>query len=292
MFEQIFVNALIAGSTYSLIGMGFGLIFSTARFFHMAHGGVMTVAGYIAYALVTEFSLNSSLSILITILATATLGGAMEIGIFRRIRRSNGGATIQLIASLGILIVLQNLISLLFGDDVRVLHTGLASEPIQICGARITDIQIKIIFINLVVWLLVSLVLQRTQMGRMVRAVTDDAELSKIFGISVNMVILLTFVTGSVLAGIAGILLAYDIGLTPLLGYHALFMGVVAAIAGGITSPTGTMLAGLTLGLILQISGWFFPTQWQDAIAFAILILFLLFRPQGFFGKSLRSTQV
>jgi branched-chain amino acid transport system permease protein len=292
MFEQIFVNALIAGSTYSLIGMGFGLIFSTARFFHMAHGGVITVAGYVTYAMVTEFHLNQTLSIFITILAAATLGGAMEIAIFRQIRRSNGGSTIQLIASLGILIVLQNLISIIFGDDVRVLNAGVASESIQIWAARITDIQIKIIFINIIVWLLISLVLQRTQIGRMVRVVTDDAELSRIFGISVDMVILLTFITGSVLAGIAGILLAYDIGLTPLLGYHALFMGVVAAIAGGMTSPTGTMLAGLTLGLILQISGWFFLTQWQDAIAFTILILFLLLRPQGFFGKPLRSAKV
>jgi branched-chain amino acid transport system permease protein len=292
MFEQILINALIAGSTYSLIGMGFGLIFSTSRFFHMAHGGVITVAGYITYAMVAELHLNQNLGIFITLLATAILGGAMELAIFRQIRRSNGGATIQLISSLGILVVLQNFISLIFSDDIKVLNTGVLSESIQIWTARITGIQIYIVLINLCVWLLLSLVLRRTRLGRMVRAVTDDAELSKIFGISVNTIILMTFVTGSVLAGISGILLAYDVGLTPLIGYQALFMGVVATIAGGITSPTGTMLAGFTLGLILQISGWYFPTQWQDAIAFTILIIFLLIRPQGFLGKPVRSATV
>ena len=175
---------------------------------------------------------------------------------------------------------------------MRVLNPGVVKEGLQIGTAHITDVQLVIILTNIVIWLLIWLLLQRSKIGWMIRAVTDDAELAKIFGISVELVILITFVIGSVIAGIAGILIAYDIGLTPLLGFQALFMGVVAAISGGINSPTGTMLAGLLLGLILQITGWFLPTQWQEAIAFAILLLFLLFRPQGILGKPLRSAKV
>jgi branched-subunit amino acid ABC-type transport system permease component len=158
--------------------------------------------------------------------------------------------------------------------------------------ARLTDVQVGIVVSNILVWLLIWFLLHRTKIGWMIRAVTDDAELAQIFGISVELVILFTFVLGSAIGGIAGILIAYDIGLTPLLGFQALFLGVVATISGGITSPTGTMLAGLFLGLILQISGWFLPTQWQEAIAFALLLLFLLLRPQGIFGKPVRTAKV
>ena len=292
MWSQILLNALIAGSTYSLVGIGFSLIFSSARFFHMAHGGIITVTGYLVYALAVLLKLNHSISIFIALLVAAILGGMMERLVFRRLRRSHSSGTIQLIASLGILVILQNLISLVFGDDVRVLNPGVVKQGIQISTAYITDVQLVIVLTNIVVWLLMWLLLQRSKIGWMIRAVTDDAELAKILGISVELVILLTFVIGSVIAGIAGILIAYDIGLTPLLGFQALFLGVVAAISGGITSPTGTMLAGLLLGLILQITGWFLPTQWQEAIAFAILLLFLLFRPQGILGKPVRSAKV
>jgi branched-chain amino acid transport system permease protein len=292
MFEQLLVNALIAGSTYSLVGIGFGLIFSTARFFHMAQGGTITVAGYITYTLAVLLKINQGLSFILAIGSVAILGGAMELLVFRQIRHSQGVATIQIIASLGILVVLQNLVSLLFGDDVRVLDAQTVSAGIQILSARITNVQIAIVMTNLAVWLLLWFTLRHTRIGRMVRAVADDAQLAEIFGISVDEVILLTFIVGSSLAGSAGILIASDIGLTPLLGFQALFMGVVSAIAGGITSPTGTMLAGFLLGLLLQISGWLLPTEWQDAITFTILILFLMLRPQGIFGKPLRSAKV
>ncbi|MDJ0532374.1 MAG: branched-chain amino acid ABC transporter permease [Xenococcaceae cyanobacterium MO_207.B15] len=292
MWSQILLNALIAGSTYSLVGIGFSLIFSPARFFHMAHGGIITVAGYLVYAMAVLFKLNHSLSIFIALFLAAILGSVMELLVFRRLRQQKGSGTIQLIASLGILVVLQNLISLVFGDDVMVLNPGVVKEGLQIGAARITDVQLGIVLTNIVVFLLISFLLHRTKIGWMIRAVTDDAELAQIFGISVELVILLPFFIGSAIAGIAGILIAYDIGLTPLLGFQALFMGVVAAISGGITSPTGTMLAGLLLGIIMQISAWLLPTQWQEAIAFTILLLFLLLRPQGLLGKPLRSKKV
>ena len=292
MWAQIFINALIAGSTYSLVGMSFSSLFAIARFFHMAHGGIITVAGYIAYALTVWLGCQRHLSILAAIVAAALLGGGMELAVFRQLRRRQGGGTVQLIASLGILVVLQNLISLAFGDDVRVLNPGVVQEGIQLGGARITEVQLVIVLTNLAAWLLIWFVRHRTRLGRMIRAVTDDAELARILGISVDSLILFTFVAGSALAGTAGILIAHDVGLTPLLGFQALFMGVVAAIVGGTTSPTGAMLAGLLLGLLLQITGWLLPTQWQEALAFAILILFLLFRPQGILGQPLRQTKV
>lgn len=284
MWEQIILNALIAGSTYSLVGMSFSSIFAIARFFHMAHGGTITVAGYIAYALTVWLGVDQIPSILCAIIAAALLGGEMELAVFRQIRRRQGRGTVQLIASLGILVVLQNLISLVFGDDVRVLNPGVVQEGIQLGEARITDVQLATVLTNLVAWLLIWFILHRTRLGRMLRAVTDDAELARILGLPVESLVLLTFVASSALAGAAGILIAYDVGLTPLLGFHALFLGVVAALVGGITSPTGVMLAGLLLGLSLQISGWLLPTQWQEALAFAILLLFLLFKPQGISG--------
>ena len=131
--------------------------------------------------------------------------------------------------------------------------------------------------------------LKYTKIGQAMRAVANDPELASVTGIETDRVILSTFALGSALAGIAGILVALDVDMTPTMGMNALLMGVVAVIIGGIGSIPGVALGALLLGMAQQFGIWKISSQWQDAIAFVILLIFLLFRPQGFLGKKVRT---
>jgi branched-chain amino acid transport system permease protein len=193
---------------------------------------------------------------------------------------------------LGVYIVLQNVISLLFGDDTKSIRTWPVREGWNIFGARITPVQVIIIASAVVLFLAVIIFLKWTKIGKAMRAVASDPDLALISGINVNNVILFTFAIGSALAGIAGILVSLDVDMTPTMGMHALLMGVVAVIIGGRNSIVGVALGALLLGMAQHLGTWWISSKWQDAIAFVILLIFLLFRPQGFFGKKLRTAHV
>lgn len=199
---------------------------------------------------------------------------------------------ILLLASLGIYIVLQNTISLIFGDDTKSIRSGEVREGLEILGARITPIQIAIICTSIVLVIATAIFLQRTKIGKATRAVANDPELANISGIDSDRVILYTFAIGSALAGIAGILVALDVDMTPTMGMNALMMGVVAMIIGGVGSIPGVALGALLLGFAQNFGVWYISSQWQDAIAFGILLIFLLFRPQGFLGKKVKKTTI
>ena len=163
----------------------------------------------------------------------AALGILIEISVYRPLRHKGSSSLILLLASLGIYIVLQNIISMIFGDDIKTIRSGIVKEGINILGARITPVQITIIVVSLLLLVSCFLFLKYTKIGRAMRAVANDSELARVAGIESDKVILLTFALGSALAGIAGILVALDVDITPTMGMNALMMGVVAVIIGG-----------------------------------------------------------
>jgi len=292
MLNQLLLNGLLAASIYALVGLGFALIYNTTRFFHFAHGVVYTAGAYFTYALSVLMGLPLILSIILSVGLTTLLGILMEISIYRPLRKKEANSLILLIASLGIYIVLQNLISMIFGDDTKTIRSGEVKEGINIFGAYITPIQITIILVSCFLIIATYLLLSKTKMGKMMRAVANDPWLADATGIESDRVVLFTFATGSALAGIAGILISLDIDMTPTMGLHALMMGVVAVIVGGVGSIPGVLLGALLLGLAQHLGVWKISSQWQDAIAFAILLIFLLFRPQGFLGRKIEKTEI
>lgn len=292
MFQQIVANGLVAGSTYALVALGFGLIFQVCRFFHFAHGGVYACAAYVAYAGVNSLGISIWVAVPIAVLGAAILGSGIEILIYSPLRRRSASSLIFLIASLGVLIVLQNCLSLAFGDATVRLRSGEVSEGINVLGARITVVQIMTVAISVALSLGTWAWLRYSRWGCMLRAVATDFGLSSVVGIQSDRVIMLTFAIGSALAAVAAILVAYDTDLTPTMGFRALLMGVVAVIVGGIGSIPGYFLGGIFVGLAQHLGVWKLPTEWQDAIVFLVLILFLLLRPQGFLGTPLRRSTV
>ena len=292
MFNQLLINSIIAGSIYTLIALGFSLIYSTTKFFHFAHAAVYTSCPYFAYLFSTYFGLPLGASLCFAILSSTVLGMCTEIVVYKPLRQKGSPPLVMLLSSLGLYIILQNIISMSFGDDTKTLRSGVVTEGLEIIGARITPIQITIIVVSVFLLLICWTLMKYTKMGTAMRAVASDPELALVSGIDTDRTILFAFMLGSMLAGIAAILISFDIDMTPTMGMNALMMGVVAVIIGGVGSIPGAALGGFLLAFAQNFGVWKISSQWQDAIAFIILLVFLLFRPYGFFGKKIRKVEV
>lgn len=292
MFNQLLINSIIAGSIYTLIALGFSLIYSTTKFFHFAHAAVYTSCPYFAYLYSAYFGLPLGASIVLAVLSSTVLGMCTEIVVYKPLRQKGSPPLVMLLSSLGLYIILQNIISMVFGDDTKTLRSGIVTEGIEIIGARITPIQIAIIVVSVFLLLICWTLMKYTKMGTAMRAVASDPELALVSGIDTDRTILFAFLLGSMLAGIAAILISFDIDMTPTMGMNALMMGVVAVIIGGVGSIPGAALGGFLLAFAQNFGVWKISSQWQDAIAFIILLVFLLFRPYGFFGKKIRKVEV
>lgn len=292
MINQLILNGIIAGSVYTLVAVGFAVIYRTVKFFHFAHGIIFTAGAYFTYLFKVWLGWPVIVAIPVSIGLCAVLGVIIETSVYRPLRHKGSSSLILLLASLGIYIVLQNMISMVFGDDTKTIRSGIVKEGINILGAKITPIQITIIIVSLLLIVSCFLFLKYTKIGRSMRAVANNLELAGVSGINSDEVIFWTFALGSALAGIAGILVALDVDMTPTMGMNALMMGVTAVIIGGVESIPGVAFGALLLGMAQHLAVWKISSQWQDAIAFVILLVFLLLRPQGFFGKRVKKVTI
>ncbi len=285
MVPQLLMNAIIAASVYALMAISFGLIYSTVRFFHFAHGVVFVIAPYCVYLFHSQLGWPLAPSMAMGVFASTCTGALCDLCIYRPLRRKKASSLIFLIASLGIYVALQNLISLGFGDDTKTMRSGVVQEGVNILGARVTPLQLTTIGVSVALVVALALFLKASRTGLRIRAVANDPQLAVCSGISSDRVILWTFLIGSALAGVSGILVSLDTDMMPTMGMNALLMGIVAVIIGGAGSVPGSMIGAILLALIQQFGIWKIGSEWQDIIALGVLLLFLLWRPNGIFGK-------
>jgi branched-chain amino acid transport system permease protein len=290
--NQLVINGFIVGGIYCLVAIGFALIYQTCGFFHFAHGGVFTFGPYLAYLFYIQLGLDRIVAFPLACVATMLLGASLEVTIYKPMRSRKATDLTLLIASLGLYIVLQNIISMVWGDDAKTMRLGEVVEGHEFLGARITDIQIAIIITSIALIVLISLVMTQMRLGKVLRALANDPDLARLSGINSDRYILYAFAIGSFLAAVAAIMISFDTDMTPTMGFNALVMGVIAVIVGGIDSLPGAALGGLFIGLAQNLGVYWLPSKWQDTIAFAILILFLLFRPYGILGKKPQKAQI
>jgi branched-chain amino acid transport system permease protein len=289
---QLAANAVVGASTIAVIAVGFALIYIVTRFFHFAHGAVFSAGAYLAYLFSVRLEFPLPASFAIGVLLASLLGCALDLAIYRPLRHRGGSPMVLLLASLGAYIVLQNLISLAFGDDTKTLRSGIVEEGISVWGARMTPTQLGIIATSGVLVAVVAVVLKWSRWGKAARAVAGDPALADACGIEADRVILWTFAVGSALAGAAGVLVSLDTDMTPTMGMNALMLGVVAMVVGGVGSLPGLALGAGLVAVGQQVGAWVFGTQWQDVTAFVVLLIFLLARPQGFMGRKVRKVTV
>ncbi len=282
--NQLILNGIIAGSIYALVALGFTVIYRTVKFFHFAHGVVYTAGAYLAFTFVISLQLNPLLSFVLAILLAGVLGVVIDRLVYKPLRKRKASNLILLIASFGVFIFIENLIAMLYGNQILTIRTGPIREGYHVLAAVITPIQITILVVSLVLTILLWTFIKKAKLGKAMRAVADDPVAASVVGINPEKTILWAFLIGSLLAGAAGILISYETNIEPTMGFSALLKGIIASIVGGIGSIPGAIVGGLFIGIVENLGIWKISAGWKDCISFAVLIIFLLIRPQGFFG--------
>jgi branched-chain amino acid transport system permease protein len=284
---QLLVNGLINGSHYALLGIGFGFIFAPTKITHFAYGPIYAIAAYAAWAAAVPLALPLALAIPIGIAVCALAGVASYLFLYRSFERRGSAPLVILIASLGLFIVLENLIGIAFGTDTKVVP-NVPSDVILLGPIVFTSLQAAQVVSLVLVGAALYAFLTFTRHGKAVMAMTDNLEMARIVGIETTRVSLVAFAIGSAISAVPAILILLKEGATPHMGFTAVFMGFVAMIVGGIGSMRGAVLGGLALGLIENAGMWKLPTEWQSVIAFVALFLVLVFKPTGLFGARSR----
>lgn len=295
---QITINIILSSIIYLMIANSFSIIYFTTKFFNLSQAAIITFAAYFTYLFSIKLNLPLFIAIQLSILCSVAISVMSEMGIFRTIRHANQESAQNrssfkmLIASIGLYTILQNLISIFFGDDTKSIRTGEIKVGHEILGAYITNIQIITIVVSAVLFIAMLLVLHKTRLGKQIRAVSNNPELCNIYGIDSDKVILMATVVSSALAAIAGILIALDVDMTPTFGFNYFLYGVVAMIIGGVGSYRGLIFGSLLLASAQHLAAYHIDTKWMDAVAYIILILFLIWKPLGFSGLRLRKIDI
>lgn len=279
---QIILNGIIVGGIYALLAIGFNLIYSTVRFFHLAYGTVALLGAYLTWLFQNNFELNFWLATISGVVLSSLFGLLTWVLIYKPLRKRKSSDFVMMVASFGLFLVMQNAIGLIFSNNIKSLSVSDTIEPgHQFFGLFITSNQILILFVALVMLIVLNLILKKTRAGLMIRAIGENAELAKTSGVAVNRTIYLVFLLGTAMSSIGAILTSLEIGIRPTYGLAFILKAIVAAVIGGIGSISGALYGALILGIAENIGIFYFGSSWQETVAFVLLTIFLLFRPQG-----------
>ncbi len=283
MLYQQLINGLMLGASYSLVAIGYTLIFGVLNLLYFAHGEVFMVGAFVGLYLVTLGGANIYVAMLGAMLACAVLG---VIAVYVSVRPvSKDRPLAPLISTIGLTIVIQNLAVYIFGGQQVAFPDTISDRLFHIGPVTISSVQIFILTVAVVLMALLWLFIERTKMGRAIRATAENHETAALLGVDVNRVVLLTFIIGSGIAGIAGVLDGIkNSGISPFMGLSAAVKGLIVMLLGGLGNVVGAMVAGLLLGMIEILSSAYIGTSERDFFSFAILILILLYKPTGLFG--------
>lgn len=286
LFVQLLLNSIIAASIYSLIALGFNLIYGTTRAFNLAHGSIAVVGAYGVFYFSKQLGFPYWVGITLGILIAGFLGLALDRGIYAKLRAKKASLLVLLIASLGALTAIQAIVAILFSSQFQTLSSGSISHRVfTLYGGAITLVQLVTIAIVLIVYGAVWFLLYKTLFGKTVRAISDDYEVAKIVGINTEWTIGWIYFIGSCIGGLAGILAGLDTGVQPTMGLSLLLGGAIASIIGGIGNTTGGVVGALLLGLAENFGIWKLSGEWKSSIGFVILLIVLVWRPKGIFKK-------
>ena len=279
------INGLTLGAFYALVTLGLSLLFGVARLVNFAHGDIFMVGGYTLFLLLnlTGVALPYPLIILIVVVVTAVFGLIVERVIIHPIL--NQSWRVQAVATLGISIVLQNLALILFTSDPKQTPTPFSRQIIEVVGIRISVQRLVVLAVVIIAFLGLQWFVKHTQLGKAMRAVSQNREMCQIVGINVQQIAMLTFAISAGLAGLAAALMAPLFSVTPTMGLLITLKALAAVILGGLGQVNGAFYAAFMLGMIEALFGGYVSYQFRDVVSFGIFVLILFVRPQGLFGK-------
>jgi len=299
---ELIVYGIVLGSIISLGAIGLSLVYGIIRFANFAHGDFLTAGAYIALFMVTgvlswmgipdstfgslSFGWRMVIAFPVSMAVVGCVAIALDRILYRKLRQKGSGPVMMAMSSLGAAFIIRMIILIIWGADSLFYRPGLMRPALQVpLGVKIRPDQILILFVVLFLVVLLHLFLQKTKMGKAMRATADNMELALISGIDTERIIIWTWGIGGALAAAGGILYGIDVQLHPYMGWNFLIPLFAATILGTIGNIYGALIGGLTIGIAQQVSTAFLLPTYKLAVAFIIMILILLIRPKGIFGK-------
>ena len=287
MVIQQLVNGLALGSVYALIALGYTMVYGIIRLINFAHGDIFMLGAYYGYFAITMFNIPFALALPLTMILAAVTGMAVERLAYKPLRQAPRIAS--LITAIGVSLLLQNLGLKFFEARPRPYPRIMSMVVWDVGGVVVSNVQLIMLGLAIGLMVLISLIVYRTKIGKAMRAVSFDKDAARLMGIDADMVISVTFALGSALAAAGGMLVGFYYNrISPTMGSMYGLKAFVAAVVGGIGIVPGAMLGGLIMGVAEVFVIAFVSSMLKDAIAFAILIVILLFKPAGLLGRAVR----
>ena len=288
MLLQFLANGLVIGAIYALVALGFALVYNTTRIFHIAYSVLYVLAPYMILSFYRNLGITFYLAFSIAIILTIFLSVIIELVVYRQLSKRKSSSNVILISSIGIMIVVINLIAMFYGNETKILNPNI-SKSITIGKIIITHSQLMQLGFSLFVIGVFLFFLKHSKFGIKTRAMRDDEVLCTVFGMNINKMRLILFTLSGFFAALGGGLVAYDVGMDPYVGMPMFLNAVVALIIGGMGRFEAPIIGGFVIGILQALAVWAFSARWQDAVTFTLLIVFLLFRPQGLLGEKKRA---
>jgi branched-chain amino acid transport system permease protein len=281
VLRQILLNGAIESTLTALIALGFAIIYTTTRVFHVAHGAVYALGAYGCVFFLSWCGFGLVPSAVLGVVFSAAFGALIELLVYAPLARRQSPSLVGLLSSLGVYIVLVNLIALAFGTQNQTLKPGQARTLLIGGGLIMTDLQVLQVLVCVCAVGLVMCVLAFTSFGVKIRAIRENAALARVTGTDVYVIRILALALGSGLAGLSSVLSAIDVGTDPHVGMSALLVGAVAMIIGGTRTFVGPLVGAVGVSIIRSFAVWTFSARWADVVTFILLITVLVYRPEG-----------
>ncbi len=292
MNMEFVIDILLRTALYCVLAIAFSKLYSTTKMLDLAQGAFLTLGPYVTYLFAIQLRQPLFVAIPVSILSSIALMLVINQFIYGPLRKKRIESWQMLIASLGVYVVLQNIISLIWGDNTLSFRTWPVKVGYEIWGAYITDVQIITFVSSASLLVLMWLLMEKTSVGQKIKAVSSNSELSGTLGISKDKVILWSFIMGAGITACAGILIAADTDMTPTMGFNWIIYAIVAMIIGGMGKMRYLLLGALFLACAQYLAAYCLDSKWMNATAYIILIVLLYFRPYGFSGQFLKKTEI
>ena len=284
---QQIVNGVSLGSIYALIALGYTMVYGIIKLINFAHGDVFMVGAFIGFYAIAKWELGFFPALIVAMAVCAVFGVLIERIAYKRLR--NATRIAALITAIGVSLLIEYTTIFFRGAQPAAYPNVVENKILDVFGVQISSTSLLILSVAIVLMLLLQFIVHKTKIGKAMRAVSHDADAAKLMGINVDHTISATFAIGSALAGAAGVIFGvYYTSIDPLMGIIPGVKAFIAAVLGGIGIIPGAMVGGMLLGVVESVVSALGFSLWRDAAAFIILILILIFKPSGIFGKNAR----
>ncbi|GHV14616.1 branched-chain amino acid ABC transporter permease [Spirochaetia bacterium] len=286
VFVQQLINGLALGSLYALTAIGYSLVYAVLELINFTHGTMYMLGAYLFYVFTTLLNWNYGISFFVAILCTGIMGYLIEFCALRPLRRKNLPSFTALICTIGLSILIQNIMLILLGSETRQFPTLFEGKYIPLGKASISYLQLFVVAIALVLMVALTLFIRKSRSGMAMRATAQNTATARLMGVPVNRVVSFTFFFGAVFAAISGIfacMIFRNVNLS--IGVAVGSKTFAATVLGGIGELNGAVLGGLLIGVVETLTAGYIDSSLRDIAAFVVLVIVLIFKPYGLLGK-------